>query len=176
MDSNAFDRQGALTKSHFLNPIIQNKAHIKWLREHLGKENDFPIYSYIVFSDRCTLKNITLTSDEHHVVNRYNILSAVTKNAASVGSLISEEQIISLYDKLYPLTQADEALKTAHINNIAQNYFSGGSSAIVSEKEKICPRCGSKMILRTASKGANSGKQFWGCERFPKCRYLENIE
>jgi len=33
-----------------------------------------------------------------------------------------------------------------------------------------CPQCGSSMVLRTAKKGSNSGKQFWGCSNFPKCR------
>ena len=37
-----------------------------------------------------------------------------------------------------------------------------------------CPRCGSKMILRTASKGANKGRQFYGCSNYPKCRYIKN--
>ncbi|MPN50852.1 hypothetical protein SDC9_198492 [bioreactor metagenome] len=33
-----------------------------------------------------------------------------------------------------------------------------------------CPKCGSKMILRTAKSGANAGGQFWGCSNFPRCR------
>jgi predicted RNA-binding Zn-ribbon protein involved in translation (DUF1610 family)/very-short-patch-repair endonuclease len=35
-----------------------------------------------------------------------------------------------------------------------------------------CPKCGSKMILRTAKSGANVGGQFWGCSNFPRCRSL----
>ena len=171
---------GNSQKSHFLNPIIQNKVHIKWLQKYLGEENDLPIYSYIVFSDRCTLKSITLTSGHHNVINRYNILSAVTANVASGKSILSEEEIASLYNKLYPLTQADEAVKIAHVNNIAQKHFANKSllcneTITSTTEEKICPRCGSKMVLRTASRGENAGKQFWGCSRYPKCRYLENI-
>jgi restriction system protein len=33
-----------------------------------------------------------------------------------------------------------------------------------------CPVCSSAMIIRTASRGANAGKQFLGCTSFPKCR------
>jgi restriction system protein len=33
-----------------------------------------------------------------------------------------------------------------------------------------CPDCGSRMVRRTARKGANAGKAFWGCERNPGCR------
>ena len=44
------------------------------------------------------------------------------------------------------------------------------------KSELICPKCGSKMILRTATKGERTGKQFWGCSTFPKCKCIINIE
>ena len=34
----------------------------------------------------------------------------------------------------------------------------------------VCPVCGSAMVKRTASKGANAGSQFWGCPKYPGCR------
>ena len=36
--------------------------------------------------------------------------------------------------------------------------------------EPTCPKCGSKMVLRTAKSGGKSGGQFWGCSAFPRCR------
>ena len=42
-------------------------------------------------------------------------------------------------------------------------------SGKVAETQK-CPKCGSEMISRTAKKGKNIGRQFWGCSNFPKCR------
>lgn len=39
--------------------------------------------------------------------------------------------------------------------------------------EKICPKCGKPLVLRTAKKGENAGNQFWGCSGFPKCWYKE---
>jgi restriction system protein len=33
-----------------------------------------------------------------------------------------------------------------------------------------CPKCGSAMVLRHATKGAHAGSAFWGCSRFPGCR------
>lgn len=32
-----------------------------------------------------------------------------------------------------------------------------------------CPRCGTKMVLRTSGRGRNSGEQFWGCRSYPRC-------
>jgi len=37
-----------------------------------------------------------------------------------------------------------------------------------------CPKCGSRMVLRTAKRGANAGGKFWGCSSFPKCRHIQD--
>jgi len=41
---------------------------------------------------------------------------------------------------------------------------------------EICPKCGSEMVFRTAKKGINAGKQFWGCSKFPKCRGTKSYQ
>ena len=33
-----------------------------------------------------------------------------------------------------------------------------------------CPTCGGPMVKRVARRGANAGKAFWGCAKYPKCR------
>jgi len=38
-----------------------------------------------------------------------------------------------------------------------------------------CPKCNGSMALRTALRGRNSGKQFWGCARYPECRGTVSI-
>ena len=39
-----------------------------------------------------------------------------------------------------------------------------------------CPLCGGLMVLRTARKGMNAGKQFWGCKNYPKCKGTRPLE
>jgi hypothetical protein len=39
-----------------------------------------------------------------------------------------------------------------------------------SQKVPLCPKCGRKMVLRTAKQGTNIGERFWGCSDFPNCR------
>lgn len=39
-----------------------------------------------------------------------------------------------------------------------------------------CPKCGANLVLRTATRGANAGNQFYGCSNYPKCRYVKNIK
>jgi len=38
-----------------------------------------------------------------------------------------------------------------------------------------CPKCGKPMMLRTAQKGKQTGKQFWGCSGYPECKGLVDI-
>ena len=35
-----------------------------------------------------------------------------------------------------------------------------------------CPKCGKAMLRRTAHKGNQPGKQFWGCSAYPDCKGL----
>jgi restriction system protein len=37
-----------------------------------------------------------------------------------------------------------------------------------------CPKCGSEMIKRVASRGVNQGRQFLGCARYPACRGIRD--
>jgi restriction system protein len=38
--------------------------------------------------------------------------------------------------------------------------------------EKLCPKCGAKMVERTAREGKNAGGTFWGCSRYPECKQI----
>lgn len=40
----------------------------------------------------------------------------------------------------------------------------------------VCPKCGSEMKKRVARQGNNSGKEFWGCVAFPKCKGTRALE
>lgn len=44
------------------------------------------------------------------------------------------------------------------------------TAAVHNSAQPVSPNCGVPMLQRTASKGANRGKQFWGCPNYPKCR------
>lgn len=169
-------------KSHFYNPIMQNQTHIKWLRELLKSELNFDItpFSLIVFSERCTLKNITNTNPLVKVVNRYDILKEISAYDNLMGEIISDEIIDKIYALLKPYTEVDGATKQQHIDDINSKYKGKKVSASPAEQtsvtnvDTLCPRCGSKLVLRTAKKGANAGKQFYGCSSYPKCRYIQN--
>ena len=174
-------------KSPFFNPIFQNKVHIKWLKIFLDNPV-LPFYSYIVFSDSCTLKDIRLTAANHQVLHVRNLLAGVRKNAVQKGRRILPEQIDDFYQILYPLTQAEESVKQAHRESINQKRLEGKISPSSplnpspglplpppAKPAQICPRCGGRLVMRTASKGEWKGRQFLGCANYPACKYLKDI-
>jgi hypothetical protein len=46
----------------------------------------------------------------------------------------------------------------------------GTPSQIATAVSPKCPLCGSRMMVRTARRGGNSGQRFYGCASFPSCR------
>lgn len=181
-------------KNQFYNPIIQNKSHLKWMEKYVGSE--IPLFSLIVFSERCELKRITLYSDDIKVIKRDKVYPAVKSIWDGKPDALTDEQVEEVYNKLEKMTHVDAAVKAAHIENIEKNYKSSAvetSKVVVENKEqvvesvpkpvvteaaeglKVCPKCGGPLILRTAKKGEHVGNQFYGCSSFPKCKYIENI-
>ncbi len=145
-------------KFHFYNPIKQNKNHIKWLGEFLQQE--IPMFSLIVFSQRCELKKVIITDPNVKVFNRDMTYWVIRKIWESNPDVLTDEQVKEISDKLQVLTNADEAQKLAHVEKIQQKLLT-------------CPKCGSELVLRTARSGVNAGNQFYGCSNFPKCRYTK---
>ena len=184
-------------KNRFYNPIKQNRTHIKWLGNYVG--GDVPLFSIIVFSERCELKKVTVESSDVRVIKRDRTYATVRSIWDSVPDALSPEQVTAVYEKLQALTNVDEAVKQAHIDNINKKFKSAPKEeapviTAVSKEEEIqvetpeapqetaqeetpvCPKCGSPLVLRTAKKGANAGNRFYGCSGFPKCRYIQSID
>ena len=214
--------KGRSHKEHFYNPIMQNNAHIRHLKALIG--DSVPTWSVIVFSNRCTLKNVQVKSNEITVINRRAVAPVVNSIFEHTpADLLTPAQISEIYDQLFPYTQVDKSVKDKHIANIRRKTHSTSlkpetslqlsdqptmpvtstdkavvpnSLIVESSPEEViarkdmgtdnanapashvqvvnkCPRCGSNLILRTASKGSNIGNQFWGCSNYPKCRYIQ---
>lgn len=107
-------------KEYFYNPVIQNRSHVKNLKNCIG--DTFPIWSIIVFSERCTLKKIEINSNDVSVIKRNDVNSTISfiYNQNS-EDLLSESDITNIYNRLYPYTQVDDKVKAEHILNISNN-------------------------------------------------------
>ena len=74
------------------NQVIQNKVHIKWIKEYLKMQN-LPLYSYIIFGNNATLKSINITSRNIYIVLQRELLSAIIFNANQMGRVFTNEMI-----------------------------------------------------------------------------------
>ena len=53
---------------------------------------------------------------------------------------------------------------------------SGPDDSLLAGLIRLCPRCGSKMVVRTVPSGPQAGQRVWGCAAFPRCRATEPYE
>lgn len=113
-------KNGKSYKVPFYNPVMQNRSHIKHLTAFLGKK--FLIHSIIVFSERCTLKEMEVESTEIKVIKCNQLRSVVTKICRKTKrDVFTEDDITWIYDRLYPRTQCSEKVKRKHVADIQRN-------------------------------------------------------
>ena len=105
-------------KNKLYNPIRQNRSHIKWLRRYLGKE--IPMFSIIVFSNRCELKKMVVESPDVRVIKMHRLSSTVRETWESADD--ADIDVDELYENLKGLTDVDEAVKAAHVESIQNRY------------------------------------------------------
>lgn len=180
-------------KNRFYSPLKQNRTHIKWLASYMANYSSIsiPMFSIIVFSDRCELKKVPADSPEAIICKRESLYWRIRKIWGVLPDILSDTDIEVTYNILSNLTDVTEAQKQTHIDNINKNINKGHSysqqQANLSQPNNdnlpitpqgtvpCCPKCGSPLVLRTAKKGNNAGNQFYGCSNFPKCRYIQNL-
>jgi len=153
--------------SKFQNPLHQNYKHTQTLQAALNIEPT-TIFSIVVFVGDSTFK----TPMPDNVIYSGGYIRYI-KNKTQPVLTKSEVEDICIQittGRLKP------SLKTHrdHVKHV---------KTIVNEKQRpievkpefentanSCPKCGETMILRTAKRGNNLGKQFWGCSGYPKCQ------
>ena len=95
--------KGSSHKKQFYNPIKQNASHIKHLKNLINI--DTPMQSIIVFSDECTLKDVTINSDVR-VVYRRDGSAEINQIYEAQANLLTQEEVNALHDKLHPYMRA----------------------------------------------------------------------
>jgi restriction system protein len=108
------------------------------------------------------------------------LLGLVTAELPERGVLITSGRFTSGahgFARGKPLTLVDGAQLLELIRLVQNPPVAGRVShdcdstiANVPSDPPQCPKCGRRMILRTAKRGPEAGSQFWGCSGFPNCR------
>lgn len=108
-------------KYQFLNPIWQNKGHINALKTVLDQTDDSYYKSYIIFSERCELKKITITSPSVKVIKRNSLIRTIKEDIRNSPIIVPMEKINEIYLKLQKYTRVDERVKEEHVRRIRGN-------------------------------------------------------
>jgi len=145
-------------KYRFQNPLHQNYRHTKALAEFLGIEHS-KIHSVVMFWSECEFK----TPMPPNVLDRG--YSAHIKSKTEV--LFTDEEVDQMCEAINSgRLPKSWSTRRQHLNSLKERFSSGTT----------CPKCGAELVLRTAKQGPNAGKQFYGCRRYPSCRYVRDME
>lgn len=152
-------------KFRFQNPLHQNYRHTKALEEFLELPSSH-FHSVVCFvGETCKLKT-TLPAN----VIRGGPFGYI-KSKTEI--LISDEQVGAIVDAVKTgmrpknfLGFSTRETKREHLASLQERHNS----------KTVCPKCGGNTVLRTIKKGDKAGQQFYGCEKFPACRYMRAVE
>ena len=140
----------------FQNPLRQNYRHTKALSEFLGIDHA-KFHSMVMFWGDSEFK----TKMPENVM-----MKGYIKYMKSKSEVLFTDQEVD---------QICEAIKTGRL----PAGWTTRRQHLESLKERHagedCPKCGSRLKLRTARKGKNAGNQFYGCSGFPRCRYTRPV-
>ena len=161
--------RGESIKNKLYNPIRQNNSHIYCIKKNL-KGYKGPIHSLIVFSNEAEFRDVTVNSSGVYVLYQSNLRRVIREIDTAYRGSLSESEIKDIHFKLMQASSRTDS--THHVEKIYKR--------IAEKKERLekglCPRCGSPLVVRTAKKGPRAGSQFFGCSRYPDCRYTRNIK
>lgn len=179
-------------KFKFQNPLRQNYRHTKCLSKFLGVEHD-KFHSVVMFWGESTFKtkmpeNVLDKGYSSYIKSKTNVLFSDTE----VDELVEAIKTGKLPRTWATRKQHIASLKERHSKPKAQ--FTNTNSPkpriqptdikppkpeiqpVASEPKKpICPLCSSSMIQQSIKRGANAGKEFWECTRFPTCSGIITI-
>lgn len=167
-------------KHQFQNPLHQNYGHVMTLKSLLGLA-DHQLHSIVYFIGDCSFK----TPIPENVLRR-GLITYIKRKTIPV---LSSEEIGRIVDTIEQGRLA--ANWQTHKQHVAHLKARHGTAPIIPVESNVtgrarktaepdtieashavptCPKCGSTMILRTASRGENKGNPFWGCSGYPRCR------
>lgn len=152
-------------KFRFQNPLHQNYRHTKALEEFL----DLPsahFHSVVCFvGESCKFKtempaNVICGGPFGFIKARKEVLIPDDQVEAIVESIKT-----GMRPKNF-LGLSTRETKREHLTSLRDRHSS----------TTVCPKCGSELVLRSIKKGEKAGQQFYGCSKFPACRYMRATE
>lgn len=142
-------------KHTFQNPLKQTFRQKKVLSEFL--KLDESLIHTIVFFNGGTKFKTPLPS---------NVLSSGLSSYIKEfeKEIISDSEIRVICNSLIENQFNNPISKKEHLQSVNKRYSSNN----------ICPKCGSKLVIRRIKRGPRTGTEFLGCEGYPNCKFTKN--
>ena len=145
-------------KFRFQNPLHQNYRHTKALSEFLGIEHD-KFFSIVMFWGKSEFK----TPMPPNVLEK-GYVSYIKSHTAILFSDQQTQEIVAAIRG--GMSDRSWGTRRRHVAALKERFAS----------TTVCPKCGSALVLRTARAGAHAGSQFYGCTKYPACRYVATLD
>ena len=185
-----YEINGKKYKESIYSPITQNERHLNVLKEvrKASKSNIITKQLFLNNFEKNYQSIVVLANPKSCLNDKYAKKEIKQK-------VIRADQLISFIKKCESESEEAEYFEK-DMREIAEFYLARSvpnkseyykkyeeflkvekENAIKEEKQEelICPKCGSKLVLRTAKSGQYAGNQFYGCSGYPKCKYIQNI-
>lgn len=144
----------------FQNPLRQNYKHVQAVQAVLELPDEH-LHSIVNFIGNSTFKT-PLPRNVTHGTGFIALIKACTT------PVLDHTQIATALERLQRARLAPGlATQQQHVRHLQQRHDP--------DAQRLCPRCGSPLVVRTVAKGNKAGQTFWGCSTFPKCRTLQKL-
>lgn len=193
-------------KEGVYSPITQNQRHMEVIKkirmEAKGNmltkalfEKYFPenYRSIVVLANSKTVLNAKYAKKEvkNHVIRADQLISFIRNaNSERGAESCSEKEMMKTAQFFlekstenpidYVAKYKEELFEETECEDPGKSEEPTDVEPVEAEEEPctdvLCPRCGAVMVKRTAAKGKNAGREFYGCSRFPKCRGIVNLD
>ena len=185
-----YEINGKKYKESIYSPITQNERHLNVLKEvRKASKSNFLTKQLFLNNFEKNYQSVVVLANPKSCLNDKYAKKEIKQK------VIRADQLISFIKKCESESEEPEYFEK-DMREIAEFYLSRNvpnksdyskkyeeflkvekENVIKAEnnEELICPKCGSKLVVRTAKKGANAGNQFYGCTNFPNCRYIRNM-
>ncbi|MCR5386644.1 MAG: NERD domain-containing protein [Treponema sp.] len=144
-------------KYYFRNPLKQNYAHEKALKEILNITNPRAFVPIVVFSNAASIR----VNSTRAVINSRKLLGYIK----SFQTTVLDSELVGEYtSKLYSYTGYTKEERKEHVSFIKTEAYERDNKI----QNNICPRCGGNLVPRNGKYGS-----FFGCSNYPKCRFTK---
>lgn len=166
----------------FYNPVWQNRNHIKHLMNYL--QEDIPVYSVVVFSERATLQKIDIHSEDTYVINNELLAATISDVFLKNPDTLKSDDYSRICTKLEKVSKVDRQVKKNHIKSVKEKTGKG-LCAIGQEHKLTCNTimgpCEkfmdiSKNIYNIANEYFNSGNPIYLPELLVGCKGTDCID